>query len=176
MSKEIKAKDIKKNVLLSVFVQAISLIVSFILNLILPKFISELDYSYWQAYVLYAGYVGILHFGILDGIVLRYSEFDYDELDKPRIRSQFVLMLVFYTILSLLAISISYAVFDSVNRKIFTLVAVAIISKNVFTYTAYTFQITNRINKYAILVLSQRLFYGVFIVVFLLLKIESFTV
>ena len=34
---------------------------------------------------VHVGYVGVLHFGLLDGIVLRYSQYDYDELDKPRI-------------------------------------------------------------------------------------------
>ena len=81
MSRSISGKRLLKNVSLSIAAQVVSLFVAFILNLIVPKFISEYDYAYWQTYVLYASYVGILHFGILDGIVLRYSQFDYDELD-----------------------------------------------------------------------------------------------
>jgi O-antigen/teichoic acid export membrane protein len=82
MPNQITGKSVAKNISLSVLVQAISLIVSFVLNLIVPKFIDEYQYSYWQTFLLYAQYVGILHFGLLDGIVLRYSQYDYDELDK----------------------------------------------------------------------------------------------
>ena len=93
MSSQVGLNQIKKNVGLSVSAQVISLAVSFIMNLILPKFISEYQYALWQTYLLYIGYVGILHFGLLDGIVLRYSQYDYDELDKPKIRSQFQCLL-----------------------------------------------------------------------------------
>ena len=69
--------------------QIVSLLVSAILNLIVPKYVSVVQYSYWQTYLLYISYVGILHFGLLDGLVLRYSQYDYDELNKPLFRSQF---------------------------------------------------------------------------------------
>ena len=89
MSTMVSFRQIRRNIGLSIFAQAISLIVSFIMNLILPKYISEYQYAYWHTYLLYVGYVGIFHFGLLDGIMLRYASFDYKELDKPRIRSQF---------------------------------------------------------------------------------------
>ena len=79
MESRISASQIKKNMIISILAQIISLVVSFIMNLILPKYISEFQYAYWQTYLLYVGYVGILHFGLLDGIVLRYSQYEYDE-------------------------------------------------------------------------------------------------
>ena len=174
MSNKVTTGSIKRNIVLSVAVQAISLIVSFILNLILPKFISELEYSHWQAYVLYSGYVGVLHFGILDGLVLRYSQYDYDELDKPRIRSQFVLLLLLYSALSSIAVLTALIFVGGVSKQILILVAAAIISKNVFTYSSYTLQITNRIDKYAMLILVQRLFYGISIVALIAMHTKHF--
>ena len=93
MKSKISFYQIKKNVGMSIAAQIISLSVSLVMNFILPKFISEYQYAMWQTYLLYVSYVGILHFGLLDGITLRYSQFDYDELDKPRIRSQFKCLL-----------------------------------------------------------------------------------
>ncbi|MBO4688979.1 MAG: hypothetical protein J5636_10780 [Clostridiales bacterium] len=159
---------------LSLFVQVISLVVSFILNLIVPKFIPELSYAHWQTFVLYAGYVGVLHFGLLDGLVLRYSQYDYDQLDKPRIRSQFRALLLgnsFITFTTMLFVGIFVG---GANKLIFILVALSVLSRNLFTYTSYIFQITNRIKIYAKLVISQRLFFGVFTVVLLLLHVENF--
>ena len=89
----ITSKKLAKNLIFSVVAQIISVITSFVLGFVVPKFIDEYQYSYWQTYMLYVGYVGVLHFGLLDGIVLRYSQYDYNDLDKPRIRSQFQLLL-----------------------------------------------------------------------------------
>ena len=71
MNEKIDRHRVKNGIVFSLFAQLISLAVSFLLNLIVPKFIDEYQYSYWQTYMLYIAYVGILHFGLLDGIVLR---------------------------------------------------------------------------------------------------------
>lgn len=160
MPQTVTGRQIKKNVIISIVVQAISLLVGFVLNLILPKYIPELQYANWQTYVLYVGYVGILHFGLLDGIVLRYSQYDYDELDKPRIRSQFKILLFITATLSLLSVGLVSLIAEGDDKYIFVYVALGIVTKNIFTYTSYTFQITNRIQKYAVLIVSQKLFYG----------------
>ena len=95
MAQKITTKKFATNVIISIAVQIISLAVSVILNLVVPKLIDEYQYAYWHVYVLYVGYVGILHFGLLDGLVLRYSKYDYEELDRERLRSQFKILLIF---------------------------------------------------------------------------------
>lgn len=174
MAQNITSKKFAKNVIYSILAQIISLAVSFVLTLIVPKFIDEYQYSYWQTYVLYVGYVGVLHFGLLDGLVLRYSKFDYEELDKTRLRSQFIILLIFTSIITIAAASISLSVLDYPNKIIFALVAVGIITKNIVTYSSYMFQITNRISKYVFLVIAQRLAYGVVVALLLILKVNDF--
>ena len=107
MGRQISTKKFAANVVVSVIAQIISLAVSFLLNLVIPKFIDEYAYSYWQMYVLYVGYVGVLHFGLLDGLVLRYGAYDYDELDRARIRSQFKFLLFTTAALALLIAAFS---------------------------------------------------------------------
>ena len=170
----VKKVKLAKNLILSVTAQVISLIVSFVLGFIVPKYIDEYQYSYWQTYVLYVGYVGVLHFGLLDGIVLRYSQYDYDELEKNRIRSQFQILLAFTSILSALTCGISCIFLESTSLWIVILVSVGIITKNIFTYTSYSFQITNRIQKYAFLVIAQRAAYAVVVVILLALRVNDF--
>lgn len=169
MSKRISSKGIAKNVSMSIVAQLVSLFTSFSLGFIVPKFISELDYSYWQVFVLYLSYVGILHFGLLDGLVLRYSQYDYEELDKPRIRSQFQFMTCFISGIVFVCCVYAYIFMESVSRSILVLVALGMVTKNVFTYTSYTFQITNRIGKYAILVIIQRAVYALAVILMLLI-------
>lgn len=40
---------------------------------VVPKLISVEDYGYWRMFGLYAGYVGFLHFGFVDGALLRWA-------------------------------------------------------------------------------------------------------
>lgn len=174
MAKPISVKQIKKGLLMSISAQIISLTVSLVLNLIVPKFVDEYQYAYWQTYMLYVSYVGILHFGILDGIVLRYSQYDYEELDKPIIRSQFLVLFLIDSIITFLSIGIASLYFEGITKQIVILVALGIVTRNIFTYTSYTFQITNRINRYAYLVIGQRLFYGMGVLVVLFSNRQSF--
>jgi len=169
-----RRNSIARNLTISVGAQIVSLLVSFVLNLIVPKYISEYHYSLWHIFLLYIGYVGILHFGLLDGIILRYSQFDYEELDKPKIRSQFKVMFFFLVFSSAIS-SLFISLFASGDIRIaFFLVVVGIFSKNLFSYTSYLLQITNRIDKYATVVITQRLGYMTFVICLLLLRVENF--
>lgn len=58
--------------------------------------------------------------------------------------------------------------------EIIILVAIGIVTKNTFYYTSFSFQITNRINIYAALVIVQRAAYAIFVVVLLLAGVNDF--
>ena len=174
MAKSITGRKFAANVVMSIAAQIVSLAVSFVLTLIVPRFIDEYQYAYWQTYVLYVGYVGVLHFGLLDGLVLRYSKYDYEELDKARLRSQFATLLIFTGAVTVIAGAVSLLALGGTDKLIFSLVAIGIVTKNLVTYSSYMLQITNRINKYVILTIAQRLTYGVVVAVLLILKVNDF--
>lgn len=174
MKTQTNTKKIFFNVGLSVIAQIISLITSFVLGFIVPKFIDELQYSYWQVFLLYLTYTGIFHFGLLDGIILRYSQYDYEELDKARIRSQFHFLLVLNTLTGILITIIASFLTKGVYFQIVILVCIGIVTKNLFMYTSYIYQITNRIKGYAMVVITQRVIYGLMVVILLILKVQNF--
>lgn len=174
MAKAITGKRFATNVIVSIAAQVISLAVSVILNLVVPKLIDQYQYSYWQTYVLYAGYVGVLHFGLLDGLVLRYSRYDYEELDKAKLRSQFAIMLVFTSAVTVIGAVVSAIVAGGVYKYVAVFVAVAVVTKNVVTYSSYMFQITNRISKYAVMIIAQRMTYGLVVVILLACGVGDF--
>ena len=175
LANKITGKQVRNNVVLSVMAQAISLIVSFVINLIVPKFITEQQYSYWQMYVLYVGYVGVLHLGLLDGLILRNSQYDYDELNKKMMVSQFRTLLSMISFFAIIIVFISSISFEREYKYVAYLVSVGIITKNLVTYNSYSLQMTNRINKYVIMSIVQRLSFGIITVFLLLLKINDFT-
>ncbi len=174
MAKPITTKKFATNVIVSITAQLISLIVSVVLNLVVPKFIDGYQYAYWQTYALYVGYVGILHFGLLDGLVLRYSKYDYEELDRERLRSQFLILLLFTSFITVIISLISTLALGGTYKYIFILVAIGVVTKNFVTYGSYMFQITNRINKYAVMTICQRVAFGLITVVLLILKVNEF--
>ena len=174
MQDKITAKKITKNVFISITAQVISLLVSVVANLIIPKFIGELEYSHWQTYVLYFSFVSFLHFGLIDGMLLRYAQYDYNEIDKGILRSQFKALLVFMVLLTILTQFVAFTFLTGLARVIVALLGIGIVTKNIFAYTSYTFQMTNQITKYAYLVILQRLLFCIVIVILLGLGVNDF--
>ena len=175
MATKISGRKFAANLIISLAAQAVSIITSFVLGFIVPKFIDEYQYSYWQIYVLYVGYTGVFQFGLLDGLVLRYSQYNYDEIDKPRVRSQFNILLAFNAVCTIAGCLISSFFIDShVTAVIVVLVSVGITVKNIFGYTSYTFQITNRITQYAGLIIVQRATYALIVIILLACGVNDF--
>ena len=164
----------KKNVVLTVSAQLVSFFVSAILNLILPKYVSEIDYSNWQTFLLYLGYVPIFHFGFLDGLMLRYSQYDYKNLNKTLVQSQFRLFLGAEVIFALIGFAFSFGVENETYRQIVRFISFGIITMNVYAYASHLFQMTNRISKYVIYIMMMRLLLGGGIIVVLFCGANSF--
>ena len=144
------------------------------MGLIVPKYIEIDQYAYWQTFVLYAGYVGIFHFGLLDGIVLRYSQYDYDKQDKPLLRSQLACLLSITTGLAVVCCISSFFISDSSLQIVFFLVGLDIIIGNLLTYTSIVYQITNEIPKYVTVIITERIMHVLIVLLLLVLKVDDF--
>ena len=162
------------NIGISMLVQVVSLLTSFVVSLIVPKYIDILDYSYWQTYVLYSSYVSIFQFGLIDGFILKYSKYDYDELDKEEIRSQLQVFLAFLTTLSLLTIFVSIFFLVGVSKILGVLLAISIVLKNHFWYSSTICQITYRIDKYSKITILQRVSYLIGVIILLVVGVKEF--
>ena len=164
----------KKNIVLTVSAQLVTFFVSAILNLILPKYVSEMDYSNWQTLLLYLGYVPLFHFGFLDGLMLRYSQYDYKNLNKALVQSQFRLFLGVEVFFALIGFALSFGVENDTYRQIVRFISFGIITMNVYAYASHLFQMTNRISKYVVFVMMMRLILGCGIVAALFCGANSF--
>ena len=167
-------KQISKNIIYSIAAQVMAMLVNIIFGLVVPKLIDEYQYAYWQTYVLYVGYAGILHFGIIDGILLRYAQYDYNQLDKPRLRSQFQLLQIINIICAIIVSVIVRMTLSGPWQIIGYLVAVGIVTKNMFTYSYYILQCTNRIQYYSLFIIIQKIVYSTFVVVLLATRVTDF--
>lgn len=67
------------DILIYSFGQATLLFFGFVQSLIIPKYLSTVDYGYWQLFLLCTTYVGLLHFGFLSGLLIRWAGRDLRE-------------------------------------------------------------------------------------------------
>lgn len=156
-----------RKVLYAVGANLLSLIVSVLSTLIIPKFLGESvdQYGYLQIYIFYANYVGYMHFGLCDGFFLRDGGKHYDELNHPLYSGQFRLLTAVQTGLTLLIAIVGMLLSGTPEYK-FIFLALALHS---LTYLPrrtleYLLQMTNRIREYAIASTVGRVLYGISIV------------
>src|SRR4051794_13524444 len=84
------------------FANILSIVVSTILILIVPKFIGVEDYGYWQLYIFYSSYISYMSLGLTDGAYLRYGGQDYKSLHKPVFVSQYWFLVGFDLVVNFL--------------------------------------------------------------------------
>lgn len=164
-----------KNMSYTISSNLISLIISSLVVLIVPKLIGIEEYGYWQLYIFYTSYVGFLHFGWNDGIYLRFGGEEYKNLDKRLFYSQFIELLGSQLIIAILIWLGSFVLVGDINRGfILQMVAIAMVLVNTRLMFFYILQATNRIKEFARLTMLDRIVYILLIVTFLLFGVRDF--
>lgn len=170
-----KAKGIIKNLYYTVAANFVTLLISVLLNLFVPKLLGVKEYSYWQLYVFYSSYVGFLHLGWIDGIYLKIGGEEYDRLNKPQLGSQYWYLILFELILAIAVGGYAFFFLPTSNKSLILIltaaVAVITIAKQ---FIQYILQSTNRIKEYAHLSRSDRYLYIFFLAAYFLLGGRNF--
>lgn len=171
----IKLKNFTKNFTYTFTAQIISTLISVIMVLVVPKWLGVTQYSYWQLYIFYLNYIGILGIGWSDGIYLKIGGHKYDELNKPLLISQFWLMAFVETAFSII-FSLFCIIFVSDNDKTFILIITAVsgfclIMRSLFYYVL---QATNRIKEFALINFFERILFFVLTLAVLLINANSY--
>jgi len=159
-----KAVKFLKNFSFTFSSNLITLLVSTLVTLIVPRLIGVEDYGYWQLYMFYSTYVGFFHLGWNDGIYLRYGGEKYDELDHRKFFSQFIQLFTMQLFIAL-SIMIAAGLFASGPDRvfIFRMIAIDMVILNVRYMFLFVLQATNRIRKYANIMVMDRLLFIVIV-------------
>ncbi|MFV8813821.1 lipopolysaccharide biosynthesis protein [Aerococcus urinaeequi] len=166
----LNVKDFLKNLFYSISSNLLSLIVSVLTILIIPKLIGVTDYGYWQLYLFYATFIGVLHFGWVDGIYLRYGGDQYRELDKQKFNSQWVLFFISQLIVFFILIMVTSVLDLNTDRKIVLyMTAIELLIVNPRLMLLYIMQATNKIKDYSRVMIADRLIYVVILTAIILL-------
>lgn len=79
---DINVSKLKKGILSVLIANIINLCIKVATSFILPKYLSVDSYAALKTYHLYVAYAGVLSFGYIDGMFLKYGGIDFDQLDK----------------------------------------------------------------------------------------------
>lgn len=165
-----KALNFFKNFSFTLSSNLITLMVSTLVTLVVPRLIGVEDYGYWQLYMFYSTYVGFFHFGWNDGIYLRYGGESYKSLNKDKFFSQFIQLFIVQLIFALILVIFASFYAEGPDRTfIFQMLALDMIILNVRYMFLFTLQATNLIKKYAVIMVTDRLlFIGIVLLLLLL--------
>jgi O-antigen/teichoic acid export membrane protein len=166
--------ELIKNFSYTISSNLISLIISTVVILIIPKLIGVEEYGYWQLYLFYTFYGGLLNFGWNDGIYLRYGGKDYKEIDKRLFFSQFY-MLVILQLFIVIAALIIFGINFSNNRVfIFQMTALSLFIVNVRSIPLFTLQCTNKIKEYAQITMIDRILYCSLAIILIFIGVRNY--
>ncbi len=172
-----KVKDFISTVAYAFLAQGISLLLSILMSLVVPKILGIEEFGYWQLFIFYSSYVGFFHFGLNDGIYLRYGGMDYEELDFKLISSQFWVALILQTIFSI-GVSIFSLIFinDFDRQFVFITSAIYLVLFNMSSFIGFIFQAVNRVNVFSTSVIIDKVFFIISVLVLLVFKTDYYKI
>lgn len=146
-----KKNKTAKNVILIALSNICNIIGGCLLAFLVPAMMKDVnEYAYYKTFALYVMYITLLHFGLNDGIFIKYAGTSYEDLDKPKFTAFTRLLFISQTIIASVFIILATVVFSGVNRYIFILVGANILGVNVINYFEYISQIASRFKLVAI--------------------------
>ncbi len=137
-----------------------SLMFSLIMSFYTPKILGVEQFSYWQVFLFYAGYTGLFHFGLNDGIYLRYGAAKLSNADKSIISGQLWILVLYLIGLFSIIVSIVWIVNPNIPqlKSILLLVSLYTIVYNASNYCGYLLQALNRFKLYSYAVIADKIF------------------
>lgn len=140
-------KKIVKNIIFVAISNILTLLSGILVGFILPKIMSKADYGYYKTFTLYLSYVGLFHFGFIDGIYLIYAGFKYETLDKEKFRLYSRFLIIFQSIISLLIVITAIPLLKNYVGVIILCLGINLLLQNVTSYYQFISQITGRFRE-----------------------------
>ena len=170
-------KAIAKNASVAFLAQGVSMLVSMLTTLLVPKVLGVEEYGYWQLFIFYSTYVGFCHLGLNDGVYLVHGGERRDEIDKRSINSQMLVGTAFQLAVALGVLGLlSFSEIDGRRSYILACVALFMVLKNMALYLGFVFQSMNETKLYSVSCMLERFCFLAPLVALLLFQVRTFEV
>lgn len=170
-----KTKNIVKNIVYAFSAQGISLILSVLMSLMVPKLLGIEEYGYWQLFLFYSGYTSFFHFGLNDGMYLRLGGKNYKDINFSLLGAQLKIMSGVQVLISIF-VTVAVILFMSDPNRQFVIIATGIylVIYNASAYIGYIFQAVNQTRVYSVSVMVDRAIFMLSILVLLIFRTGHF--
>ncbi|MCS8610530.1 hypothetical protein EFR40_02795 [Limosilactobacillus fermentum] len=158
-----------QNTIKVVFSNFAILLSSVLVALFIPKIMGVIQYGYYKLFVLYSVYSALLHFGLVDGILLYYGGKQYQSLNKKNLRSISRFFIFFEIIISILIIGAAQFINNDTYRYVFTAIGFYTSILNVVTYFQYITQAVMNFNLLSKVNLFQACSISTFVILLIVL-------
>ena len=172
-----KLKSLTKKISYSLAANVVSVAASLLVTVAVPKFFAEdiASYGYYQVFVFYVVYIGFLHLGWCDGILLRDAGQEYGNLDKHLYSGQFWLLMGAEIVISII-VAIAGMIFspDAAYQYIWVLIAANILLSIPKYMLSYTLQATGRVKEYSVMTALGKAVYILTVIIVLVSGVRDF--
>lgn len=168
-------KKLAENISVAMIAQLVNMLVSVATVILAPKVMDANQYGYWQLFIFYGSYAGLLQLGINDGTYLLNGGIERDEINRRNIASQFWFSIAYQLAIVMAAMPLIVCADIEANREfVFLALAVFIIIFNAASYIGYVFQAMNETKVYSRSVIVERGLLFIGLIALLVLGVECF--
>lgn len=168
-------KRMISNVRIAFVAQGVSLILSILQSLLVPKMMGETQYGYWQLFIFYQSYVGLAHLGLNDGVYLINGGRSREEIDKRSIHSQYIFGLLFQLIIAAAIVLIAaFGGFGPDREFVITCTGVFLVIQNSSSFFMYLLQAINETKRSSYATIIERLVFLVPLILLLVVRYDSY--
>ena len=168
-------KTILQNMSIAFLAQGVTLALSVIQTMIVPKLLGVEQFGYWQLYIFYVSYVGFFHLGLSSGVYLTTGGQKREEMDKASIKSQMLFGVFYQTFMAIVIVSLSSFLQTGAERTfVVVMTAIYLVLQNLATFMMNELQCMNETKKSSFSTIIERLAFLVPLLVLLVLRIDSF--
>lgn len=161
----IKGLQALKNIAYMYMAQLTQMLLSIVLSLYIPIVMGLIEYSYWQLFIFYSTYVGMLHLGLNDGVYLKYGGMKLKKRERQLISDQLWMSMSIQVLILVLLFVFLVLYSPSVERMmVWGTVLIYAIVNNIFNYCGSVLQAINKIKLYSVSVVTDKLFVVVSII------------
>lgn len=130
--------------------QGLALALSAVTALVVPKVLGVEQYGLWQLFLFYAGYVGLFHFGLNDGMYLLVGGTPRSHVDASSLSSQFRLGMAVQTLIAAaIALVAAFVGVDADRAFVLTSTALFLVVNNASLYWGLLFQAVGETRRYS---------------------------
>lgn len=127
----------------------VSLASGVIVGFLIPKILGVEGYGLFKIYTLYIVYTALLHFGFIDGILLKFAGRGYDELDRKKFCTYTRFFILFQLLIGAALSLASLFVKNTDYSFIMMMLGINMVLVNVTAYYQFLSQATQRFKEYS---------------------------